>query len=204
MHNLINYLTVFICMLNFSLACINSNSLNMSALNKPAQLEKIYAILKIKSDIILVSDTRLSNKNNVSCTGDLSKILQQNPFGHFSAFYNSTKNKRGVCIIINNNLDFSVEARRDDPGENFLLLRIRIQGSTVILGAIYGPNTRDEAFFRSLRNEILSLGNFPIILGGDFNATFSTLPVNVNRDCLNMANLPIYSTRILFQNCVQI
>jgi exonuclease III len=189
---------LILAMLSLTVSCINVNSLNMSALNKPANLEKIYGILKLKTDITFLSDIRLSNKNNVSCSDDLCKILKQNPYGNFSALLNSTKNKRGVGIIYKDNLSISVEARRDDPGENFVLARIRIQGNTVIIGAIYGPNDRDENFFRTLRHELLSLGNFPIIIGGDFNATYSNLPVNVNPDCLNMTSLP----NLLHSNCI--
>jgi exonuclease III len=173
-----------------SFSCINANSLNMSSLNKPLQLQKIYGILKLKTDIFFVSDLRLSNRNNVNCTGEISKILSNNPYGNFDLFSNSTQNKRGVGIIVNRKINFTEEARRLDPGENYILLRANFGGSSYILGCVYGPNSRDENFFRSLRNDILSLGNYPIILGGDFNATFSTLPVNVNPDCLNMAGLP--------------
>jgi exonuclease III len=169
---------------------LNVNSLNMSSLNKPAHLQKIYGILKLKSDITLLSDIRLSNRNNVNCSGELEKIFKSNPYGNFSFFFNSTMNRRGVGILINNKFDFSVEARRDDPDQNYLLLRLRNNGNVFIIGTIYGPNSRDPAFFMRLRNDIVSLGNFPTILGGDFNATYSCLPVADNPDCLNMQQLP--------------
>jgi exonuclease III len=173
-----------------SISCINVNSLNMASANKPAQLKKLYGILKLRSDVIFLSDTRMSNRNLVSSITDVTSIFRNNSFGSYSCYFNSTKNKRGVGILINNKLAFADLDRRTDPDENYLLLKVQLRGNILILGAIYGPNTLDENFFINLRNDINALGNFPTILGGDWNTTFSSLPVDLNPDCLNMANVP--------------
>jgi exonuclease III len=189
----------------FSVSCINANSLNMSSLNKPAQLQKIYGILKLKTDIFLLSDIRLSNKNNVNSANELSKTLLNTPYGNFSCIFHSTKNKRGVGILINNTLTFVEEARRQDEDENFVLVRLDIEGKKYIIGAIYGPNDHDPNFFNNLRTSILSLGNFPVLLGGDFNCTLSNLPVDVNPDCLSMNSLPnIRHSNYLNEMCVNL
>ena len=54
-----------------SISSINCNSLNMSTINKSLQKNKIYGITKLKTDIILLSDTRLSNRNLNSNIEDL-------------------------------------------------------------------------------------------------------------------------------------
>jgi len=79
---------------------------------------------------------------------------------------------------------------RDPVSDNFLLLLARINEQTVILGSIYGPNEINHEFFRNLSIGLHNLGEFPIICGGDWNATFSCLPVAENLDILNMEDVP--------------
>jgi exonuclease III len=95
-----------------------------------------------------------------------------------------------VCILIKNDLTFSELDRRADAQENYLLLKLRIRGTVIILGAIYGPNNFDPNFFDNLETDITALGNHPVILAGDWNTTYSNLPVDLNPDCFNMANVP--------------
>ncbi len=73
---------------------------------------------------------------------------------------------------------------------NFLLIRASLQDNTVILGSIYGPNKRDDDFFTRLSNALTRLGNYPIVLGGDWNATPSCLPVHTNPDVCFMRDVP--------------
>jgi hypothetical protein len=80
------------------------------------------------------------------------------------------------------------EARDED--DNQLLVKCLIQNHTVILASIYGPNGTDPIFFSNLSNNIHSLGDFPIVVGGDWNTTYSGLPLAANPDIINMANLP--------------
>jgi hypothetical protein len=186
-----------------SFACINVNSLNMSQANKPAQLRKLYGVLKLKTDIIFISATRISNRNLVSSENDLISIFRNNQYGSYSTFFNSTSNKRGVGILISNKIFYSVSERVADPGENYLLLKLLIQGKQLVVGSIYGPNNTDYAFFENLDRDLSAFGNVPIIIGGDWNATYSNLPVDVNPDCINMASLPNRTHSDLINNmCV--
>jgi hypothetical protein len=129
-----------------SFASINANSLNMSQANKPAQLKKIYGILKLKTDIILISDTRISNRCLVSSENDLVSIFRNNQYGLYTCYFNSTSNKRGVGILISNKISYSVSGRVADPNENYLLLKLSIQGKILTVGAVYGPNTTNQEF----------------------------------------------------------
>jgi hypothetical protein len=107
-----------------------------------------------------------------------------------------------VAILINNNLSFTVEAESRDVEENVLLLRCNIGGDNCIIGAIYGPNNYDNNFFEYLQREIIALGNFPKIIGGDWNMTYSNLPIDVNPDCCNMRNVPnLRHTELLLNLC---
>jgi hypothetical protein len=79
---------------------------------------------------------------------------------------------------------------RKDPRDNYLLLDAKINNESVIFGSIYGPNDLDQDFFRALEDDILSLGPKPIIIGGDWNATYSCLRLDANPDIINMQALP--------------
>jgi exonuclease III len=186
-----------------NLACINVNSLNIASANKATQLKKLYGILKLKSDIIMLSDTRLSNRNLVSSIDDVTRILRNNPYGSYTSIFNSTKNKRGTGILINNNICFSEVARIADPDENYLLIKLRIDGNIFILGSIYGPNDTNREFFINLECDIVSLGRYPILLGGDWNLTFSPLPVEINPDCMNMQSIPNLTHSLLLRDLCQ-
>jgi hypothetical protein len=72
----------------------------MSSSGKYNQFHKIYGITKLRSDIILMSDTRLCNRNLVSAEDDIKKLFLNNPYGQYNAWFNSTQNKRGVGILI--------------------------------------------------------------------------------------------------------
>jgi hypothetical protein len=80
-------------------ACINANSLNMSQAAKWNQMLKVYGIVKLKTDVIFVSDVRLSNKNLISSRNEIVKLLRSNPYEKYEMATNSTKNKRGVAIL---------------------------------------------------------------------------------------------------------
>jgi hypothetical protein len=90
---------------NLTFASINANSLNVASANKPVQIKKLHGILKLKTDIIFISDIRLSTRNP-NGSSDILRIFLNNPFKSYTAILNSTMNKRGVAILINNDLDF--------------------------------------------------------------------------------------------------
>jgi exonuclease III len=175
---------------NLTVSCINCNSLNMSDVSKINQNRKLLAISKLKTDIILLSDIRLSNKNKISCSKDLEKCFRTNPFGNYHFLHNSTKNKRGVGVLISNRLNATVGQRIDDIDENYLLVELRIGAENIIVGAIYGPNNTDQNFFTRLKQDINILGANRLVLGGDWNATPSCEEVGYNIDIINMRDVP--------------
>jgi hypothetical protein len=132
------------------LSCINCNSLNMSNSAKWNQTLKICGITKLKSDIIFLSDIRLSNRNLVSSAMDIKKLFLNNPYKKYDFYYNSSKNKRGVGILLKTNKNIRVLAQFNSADENILLLHLGLQDTEVIAISIYGPNTADPVFFESL------------------------------------------------------
>jgi exonuclease III len=169
---------------------INCNSLNMSSSGKHNQVLKVYGITKLRTDIIFLSDIRICSRNRVSCSADIKKQFLNNPYGAYNFYFNSSMNKRGVGILVKNNVDFSVTGTRADPEENYLLLGAVMSGKPVTIGSIYGLNNTDDNFFRNLQRDIQSLGNNDVVLAGDWNCTYFTDLVGRNLDCVNMISLP--------------
>jgi hypothetical protein len=110
----------------------NCNSLNLASSGQLQQKLKIYGICKLRSDVILLSDVRLSNRQGVSDIKYVKETFKINPYCSYHLIHNSTKNKRGVAILIKNSTTFSVEDERADPGENFLACRLQIKGCTLV------------------------------------------------------------------------
>ncbi len=190
-----------------SISAVNCNSLNMSTVTKHTRIRKFYGIASLKSDIIFASDLRMCNKAGVTDSKFISETFAINPHCSYNFYHQSNKNSRGVGILVKRSLNFVyLDCERDPSGEdNFLLIKAEITGLTVILGTIYGPNQRDDNFFEQLDSGLDRLGNFPVVLGGDWNATFSCLPVNDNPDIFNMRDVPntVCTIHEKFLTCVK-
>jgi exonuclease III len=154
------------------------------------QRQKVNAISGLKSDIIFLSDLRLGNKNLTSSKGDITNLFRVNNNRSYIFETNSTRNKRGVGILIASDLNAVINNTVLDPEENFIMLNVTLGEKVLTLGSIYGPNEHNPAFFQSLFNAITSLGNVPVVIGGDFNCTVSRDPIDQNIDCLFMHDLP--------------
>jgi hypothetical protein len=83
-----------------SISSINCNSLNMSNTGSFNHKLKMYGITKLKTDIILMCDIRLSNSQNVLQSIPAKTTFRTNPYGSYDFYSNSTKNKRGVGILL--------------------------------------------------------------------------------------------------------
>jgi hypothetical protein len=64
---------------------------------------------------------------------------------------------------------------------------------------VYGPNTNDLTFYDFLQGTLSRWKELPAILGGDWNATFSNLPLDINPDVFSMRAVPstVRTERIL-------
>jgi hypothetical protein len=125
-----------------TVSAINCNSLNMSSTSSQTHKLKVYGRTSLRTDIILLSDTRLVSTQGVSGLSVLTASLLVNPYGAYIPYFNLTANKRGVGTLLRKSCDFSVEQEERDTAENILLLRLKKKGSNFqfIVGAIYGPN----------------------------------------------------------------
>ena len=183
---------------------LNCNLLNMSSTGSLNHKMKMYGITRLRSDIIFLSDIRLSNSENVSTSLQASLSFRTNPYGSYISYFNSSMNRRGVGILLKNACSFLVLSEARDPGENCLFLRIKTTGTDIefVVGSVYGPNRYEPAFFAWIRNYLSTLGNTPVVIGGDWNCTYCKSAANINPDVINMNNIPNRRhTDLLLQLC---
>jgi exonuclease III len=159
----------------------NCNSLNVSTIKN--QDIKISALCNYDTDIIFLSDTRLNGKDLV-----VSEKLRL----RYKMYCNSTKNSRGVAILVSNRVQHEVLESIASEDENYLLLKVIINGGQLVIGSVYGPNLDQgsDLFYGSLESHLERWENLPKIIGGDWNATYSNLSVEENPDVLFMRSLP--------------
>jgi hypothetical protein len=74
--------------INLTVSSQNVNSLNASSELKTNQQQKLSAIVNLKSDIICLCDTRLSNKNNINCASRLASSFEFNPIEPYTFMFN--------------------------------------------------------------------------------------------------------------------
>ncbi len=132
----------------------------------------------------------MCNKNGTTDMHFIKNTFSVNPYCSYDFYHQSLKNSRGVGILIKKSLTHDILDTWGDAEDNFLVLKVRIREYTVILVSIYGPNNRDDDFFNRLTVCIRSAGDFPVIMGGDWNTVYSCLPLAANIDVLNMSALP--------------
>jgi exonuclease III len=165
----------------------NCNSLNIST-ECDKQLSKIIAITSLCTSVIFLSDLRLCGTPE-QCN-KISKLFLTNSNKQYQFYYNSTKNSRGVGILIDNSLQIVVKYVFKDPQENILGLTVLLDDTTINIISIYGPNSNDKNFFNHLSECISHTPNTPTIIGGDWNTTYCTNSTKSNRDILNMVLPP--------------
>ena len=171
---------------NFSLGIQNCNSLNVST-NCPKQLKKVKAITDMNCDVIFLSDLRLNNRDSVS---DLENIFRVSNNKQYDFIYNSSSNSRGTGILLSSNRDWQIVDTFRDEAENILGIHAFINAHPFLFISIYGPNHNNQSFFRDLRICISINPDANIIIGGDWNLTYSTANTTENIDIFNMLSPP--------------
>ena len=184
----------------------NVNTLNTSTHNSSNAKnnhfsQKINAILKSKCDLIFLQDIRASCRIAV-----VSKIIACTKDGNYKLFYNSSRSKRGVCILYKSSLDLEVTNIYRSNCENLLLLDCLLNNVALTLGSAYGPTDVDNPnFITEVKSEIIKLGNKTFIIAGDFNCIQCMIPLirdnsnttskkkkyfDINTEILNMTSIP--------------
>ena len=126
---------------NLKITSQNVRSFNLSVLSENTDI-KIHAVVRSKGDIILLSDTRLNSEKNTVPVNSITKKLG---FLGYSFLHNSITANRGVGILISKKLNYNILDRAEDDLGNFLLIKIKIDNTTIIIGSIDGPNINDNS-----------------------------------------------------------
>lgn len=134
---------------------------NVNGLGCPIKRKKILGHLKTKKqDVVFLQETHCCPQESVKLCRDW--------VGHISFGAGSSKS-RGVAILINKGLQFRIRREVKDEEGRIIIILAEIQGHTMILANIYAPNVDHPNFFIDLESKLDDIGQYPIILGGDFN-----------------------------------
>ncbi len=118
---------------------------------------------------------------------DIEKTL--NVLG-YNIIFNSDTSNRGVAILWSKKLDLNIIETKSDNLGNFLVINCTIKGTGLTIAGVYGPNQDNLEFFTDLKQAIRQFNNNYTILGGDWNLTWDTSPIELNLDTINMRELP--------------
>jgi exonuclease III len=127
------------------------------------------------------------------------KLFKYNKGKSYDFFYNSNMSKRGVGILISTSLNLTVSNVLKDNDENILGVTVSSGTDKIRLFSIYGPNNNERSFFNSLADFLNIDPSTPVIIGGDWNATYSISDGEDNIDTFNMA-APPSATRSMWLN----
>jgi hypothetical protein len=115
----------------------NCNSLNISTVCDK-KLTKITAICSFDTDIIFLSDLRLNT--DAEHIDKIEKLFLYNKNRPYIFLHNSSKNSRGVGVLLSANLDPVITDKKTDLEENIQKLTVSIRDHIFNIISIYGPN----------------------------------------------------------------
>ena len=132
----------------------------------------------------------------------MEKKILSSGTNQYKFYHNSSKNSRGVGILISTKLEYVLLDSFRDISENILGLHINIFGHPFLIISIYSQNTNDNAFFQHLYMCISQFPNSYAILGVDWNLTYSTADTPDNIDIFQMVSPPsLIRSRALSDLC---
>ena len=122
---------------------------------------KIHDRLKdLQAEVVLLQETHLANT--------ASDVLSTAHFPHvFAAGYNTRQ--RGVAILINRKVTFTINSTTVDPEGRFVIVSILIQNMKLCIANIYCPNVDDPSFFHSFFTSLSDHSDSTLLIGGDLN-----------------------------------
>ena len=150
-------------------------SMNCQGLSNMDKRSDTFNFLRNKNDsVYFLQDTHFTTKEQ-------NYIRTQ--WGFECYFSNYSSQSRGVAILFNNNIEFKVLNVAKDENGNKLILDVVIEGKTITLINIYGPNRDEPDFNEEINNYIKHLDN-QVSLVGDFN-----MVLDPDKDCKNYVNI---------------
>jgi exonuclease III len=141
---------------------ISITSINVRGLGDKKKRLDIFSRLKEQNVMIAcLQDVHI---------GEKSEILAKNQWGMDAVFSLYSSNARGVAILLNSKLNYTIHRTKTDPNGNFLALDITIdEYIRFTLINIYGPNEDKPDFYKNIKAIINSFENESVLLCGDWN-----------------------------------
>ena len=88
-------------------------------------------------------------------------------WGHRAFVNSSSPNKKGLAILINNNLEFNfIKLIVYDKG-NYMILQLKKSDQPITVTNLHSPNKDDPACYGRIRGAIKSINSQELILAGD-------------------------------------
>ena len=136
---------------------ISSNCRGLADKNKRKEVMNLF---RKKYSIVCLQDIHISldNVNTMKSEWGLQCIIA--PFKN---------NSRGVAILFNNDIDFTIHRTIIDVNGNFISTDLTVEDKRFTLTNLYGPNTDDPYFYRKVFENIQDLGNESTVIVGDWN-----------------------------------
>lgn len=137
-------------------------SLNVNGIGNPVKRAKIITkIKKEKTQIAFLQETHLSKTEH-------EKLKK---FGFKNTYYSSNLNtrKRGVAILISNQIKFECQKEIKDKEGRYIIVRGKIDQVILTLVNIYAPPESDKTFYQTMLDIITEETEGICICGGDLN-----------------------------------
>ena len=171
----------------------NVNSLNTSERNCFKNVgskfnTKIAPLIATKAEFIILVDTRIGKFGK-----ELNLFLRTNSLCRYNMIINSSRNSRGVAILIRADLDLDFEVIFYDVHENSLIIKVVNEKSphlSFLVGGLYGPpQNHSPNFINEIFNQISPHG-LDFICMGDLNTVTDPSPPSSNIDLLGHRAIP--------------
>ena len=165
-------------------------SMNVNGFSNRSKREMvIQTVERKKVDIMVLCDTRFRASEHTSIENELAEYCVFFASKNFNPEEPEFK-KRGVAILINKNSNIRAEEIYQDPGGNFLIVRVKINNKIIHLCALYAISEDESVWYESVFNKIFEKTNGNLVVVGDFNC-----PLNHSLDTQNYLTIPNSNSR---------
>ena len=136
---------------------------NVNGLGDRVKRKAIFQSIRDKKvDLCLMQETHSTHQTH---------LLWKNKWGGDIHFSHGTS--CGVAILIRRGLNTQIMDKIIDPSGRYMIMKMNIEGSELILGNLYAPTQDKEndqlIVLNQLKEQLMPFSDEPILLGGDFN-----------------------------------
>lgn len=137
-------------------------SFNVNGLGNYHKRKDVFDYLrKQKAHIIFLQETHLQSEY---------ENMIRSMWGFECIVNGKDSNSKGVAILINNTFEYKLHNVVKDANGTYIIIDIGLLDKRMTLVNVYGPSGTDSPlFFETLSNEVESIDNEYVIIGGDWN-----------------------------------